>query len=359
MKQLERELIKRLLATVGICLLAEGILLIPVRELLLPAAAGAAAYESSAATLGGMDILRILRSLFFGGGQREVLGIFARSGAFFLLLMSGILLMIPLAAGTIVFVRLAAARFEELQKLRDAERLEYEQKRNLMFSDFAHDLRTPIMTIAGYARALSDHMVEDPAMQEEYLDAIRRKSERMSELINLLFDYAKLGSLDYRLTLKRCDINALAAEAAAAVYTDAEEAGMELTAEIPETPFMVMADKTQAGRILNNFLMNAIRHNPEGTRIAVLARRLAGVEYIAVADTGVPIQGDAEKLFDPFVKEDSSRSGDKGSGLGLSISRKAAELHGWKVSLEQPYEDYTKAFVICVPEDCGDSDRNE
>lgn len=356
MKQLERELVTRLLAVAGVCILAELLLMIPVRELLLPAAASAAAYEPPGPLSGG-DILLILRSLFFGGGQREILGIFARSGAAFLLILSGILLMLPLIAGTIVFVRLAAARFDELQKIRDAERLEYEQRRNLMFSDFAHDLRTPVMTITGYSRALCDHMVEDPAMQEEYLDAIRRKSERMGELINLLFDYAKLGSLDYKLTLKKCDINELAAETAAAVYMDAEEAGMELTADIPETPFTVMADKAQAGRILNNLLMNAVRHNPEGTKIAVLVRHLAGVEYIAVADTGLPIAGDAEKLFDPFVKADSSRTGDKGSGLGLSISKKAAELHGWKLTLEQPYEDYTKAFVICVPEDDGDAEE--
>ena len=131
----------------------------------------------------------------------------------------------------------------------------------------------------------------------------------------------------------------------------AEEAGMEFNIMIPEEPYSVQADRAQAGRIFTNLITNAIRHNPQGTEIAVIGRRLAGVEYIAVADTGRTIEGDTAKLFDPFVKGDASRTGDKGSGLGLSISKKIAELHGWELSLQQPYEKYTKAFVLCIPED--------
>lgn len=351
MDHIKKDLAKRLLIITGLCFLAESVLSILVREVLLPAAASLARFESTHGTLELRDFLEILRTLVFGDNQVAVMGIFTRSGAFLLLLLSAVLLLLPYLAGVVIAANIAAAQFEVLQKEREAEHAAYEEKRNLMISDFAHDLRTPIMTITGYARALSDHMVEDPAMQAEYLDAIRRKSERVSELINLLFDFARLGSTNYKLTLGSCDMNELALETAAALYTDAEEAGMEFNIMIPEEPYSVQADRAQAGRIFTNLITNAIRHNPQGTEIAVIGRRLAGVEYIAVADTGRTIEGDTAKLFDPFVKGDASRTGDKGSGLGLSISKKIAELHGWELTLQQPYEKYTKAFVLCIPED--------
>ena len=94
-----------------------------------------------------------------------------------------------------------------------------------------------------------------------------------------------------------------------------------------------------------------MRHNPSGTKIAVSVKRIAGAELLAVADRGVPIEGQAAKLFEPFVKGDKSRSGDRGSGLGLSICKMIADMHGWSIGLAQPYEGYTKAFVVKITED--------
>ena len=328
---------------------AEFLILLIIRSILIPFALAAAQMEKPA-EIGFFDILFALLSVISGKGQITAAGLFARSGAVVLILLSLFLLAAPVAAGIVFYASMVAARVDELQKQRDAEHKAFDAERNLMLSDFAHDLRTPIMTISGYAGALQDGMVKDGETREEYIDAIRRKSERMSELINLLFDYVRLGSSNFRLDPVKCDFNKLIAETAAALYTDVEEAGMELYADIPEESFMADADKAQAGRILNNLIVNAVRHNPKGTKIAVTVRRLAGAEIVAVADSGVPIEGDPEKLFEPFVKGDGSRSGDKGSGLGLSISRKIAVMHGWTLDLEQPFGEYTKAFVLKVQE---------
>ena len=219
-----------------------------------------------------------------------------------------------------------------------------------MFSDFAHDLRTPIMTISGYAGALSDGVVKDETQKKQYLTAIRAKADRMSELITLLFDYTKLGSVNFHLKKEPVDRNELLRETAASAFSDMEDAGMELLAEIPEEPYVVSADRAQVSRVIGNLLTNAIRHNPAGTKIAVGVRRLAGMEMIAVADTGVTIEKDPKQLFEPFVKGDDSRSETKGSGLGLSIAKKIVDMHGWEIELRQPFGKYTKAFVISVPE---------
>ena len=350
MENLKSFLITRLLIVAAAAGAIEALLQFAVQTVLLPLAAYLANTGSDAGLVRRTDLLTILRIILAGNTQGAVLGILARSQVLLILMFSLFLLLVPIVSGLIIYARLVTARVNELQKIRDAEREALYAERNLMLSDFAHDLRTPIMTISGYAGAISDGVVTDPEMKAEYIDAIRRKSDRMSTLINLLFEYVKLGSTGFALAKKDCDMNELAAETAAALYTDMEDAGMELLAEIPEEPFIAEADKAQAGRILNNLLVNAMRHNSSGTRIAVLVKRLAGMEEIAVADTGARIEKDPEQLFEPFVKGDDSRSGDKGSGLGLSISKKIADMHGWELSLVQPYGEYTKAFVLRVPE---------
>ena len=351
MDNLKSYLITRLLAVMGAVVVIEIIVLTPVRRILLPIAAHVAQMETVSNSLRLQDIIGLLYIMLFGRGEGAVLGVLGRSQIFLLLLAIGMILLAPPAGGVMVYAWLVARRVNELEEQREKESEAYSAKRNRMFSDFAHDLRTPITTIAGYAGALSDGMVKEPAQQKEYLEAIRRKSERMSELINLLFDYVKLGSTDYKLNKKDCDVNALVAEIAASLYTDMEEAGMELIADIPETPFVVNLDRSQAGRLINNLLINAMRHNPSGTKIAVSVKRIAGAELLAVADSGVPIEGQAAKLFEPFVKGDKSRSGDRGSGLGLSICKMIADMHGWSIGLAQPYEGYTKAFVVKITED--------
>jgi len=350
MDQLKRYLITRLLFVTGFVIAAELVLMLPVRFVILPLAAGISSYENATGTFHIADIVSMFGNLFFGNNPNLVLGVLARSKIILLLLLAAVLFLIPLAAGILIYTRLVEIKVDELQKARDAEREAYDRQRNLLLSDFAHDLRTPITTISGYAQALNDGVVRDPAMQRDYLEAIHRKSERMAELITLLFDYVKLGSAGFTLNKKPCDFNALVAEVTASLYTDIEDAGDELIVNIPETPFMAEADRAQTGRILHNLLINAIRHNEPGTMIAVTVRRLAGVELVAVADSGVKIEKKAEDLFDPFVKGDDSRSGGKGSGLGLSISKKIADMHGWELTLEQPFESYTKAFVLKVPE---------
>ena len=350
MERFKGFLIRRLVLVLAAIAAAEALILVPVEGLLLPHIGYLARIETSTGRFRIGDILLILNSLFFGGGQSAVLGLVTRSTIVILLVMAAILLLAPIFFGVLLYAGMVTRRVDALQRERDAEREAFDARRNLMLSDFAHDLRTPIMTISGYAGALSDGMVKDPDTQAEYLKAIRLKSDRMAELIELLFDYVKLGSVGFSINKKLIDLNALTAECAAALYTDIEDAEMTLVAEIPEQPFSAEADRTQIGRILTNLITNAIRHNPPGTKIAVSIRRLAGAELVAVADSGVPITKPVEELFDPFVKGDDSRSESRGSGLGLTIAKKIADMHGFDLTLQQPAGEYTKAFVLRVPE---------
>ena len=112
---------------------------------------------------------------------------------------------------------------------------------------------------------------------------------------------------------------------------------------------MVLADPIQLARVIENLLSNAIRHNAAGTEVALMMVREAGVAYVVVADTGEPIGENPEDLFQPFTRGDAARSAKGGSGLGLSICKRVADMHGFGLSLVQPYGRFPKAFVLQCP----------
>ena len=275
-----------------------------------------------------------------------------RAFLLFLAVLAGtLLILLPYLIGAFCFARITAAQFDKMEQERVREQKEYDRKRNLMLSDVAHDLRTPMTTVSGYAKALTDGMVENKEKQREYLMAIQRKSVRMNELIELLFEYVKLDSAGFTLNRKKVDLYELLRENAAMLYSDLEEAGMEFEIDIPETALYVQADAIQLSRVITNLLNNARKHNPSGCRIALQAWQDQRVICVAVADNGPLIPEElAEQLFEPFSRGDVSRGSEGGSGLGLSIAKKIVEMHGWKLTLEQyrgqTEDGYTKKFKI-------------
>lgn len=267
---------------------------------------------------------------------------------FLFLLVAVIIMLFPYVIAAITYAKLVVEEVRAIEARRDAQKQEFDRKRNLMLSDIAHDLRTPITTIYGYSKAIIDGMVTE-GKQQEYLMAIYNKSARMSDLTNLLFEYVKLDSEGFSLEKEELDLSELLRENAALLFSDIEEAGMELSVDIPEKEERIVADRMQLSRCVTNLLVNAMRHNPPGTKIELALRKQAGIWLVIVADTGEEIpEKIKDHLFDPFSKGDNSRKSGKGSGLGLSIVDKVVQMHGWQLKLEQPYGKYQKAFVITI-----------
>lgn len=267
---------------------------------------------------------------------------------FLFLLVAVIIMLFPYVIAAITYAKLVVEEVRAIEARRDAQKQEFDRKRNLMLSDIAHDLRTPITTIYGYSKAIMDGMVTE-GKQQEYLMAIYNKSARMSDLTNLLFEYVKLDSEGFALEKEELDLSELLRENAALFFSDIEEAGMELSVDIPEKEERIVADRMQLSRCVTNLLVNAMRHNPPGTKIELALRKQAGIWLVIVADTGEEIpEKIKDHLFDPFSKGDNSRKSGKGSGLGLSIVDKVVQMHDWQLKLEQPYGKYQKAFVITI-----------
>ncbi|RDY29933.1 sensor histidine kinase [Lachnotalea glycerini] len=238
------------------------------------------------------------------------------------------------------------------RKLRDSEkkRMIMENERMQLFSHIAHDLKTPMTTISGYAGALASGMVEEPDKQQEYYLAMKAKSGQMNQLIDQLLSYSKLGMPQYRMNFVKVDLAELLRVSCAALFGEVESKQMKLELRLPDKPIFYMADSLETTRAIGNLLTNAIRHNPAGSLLFVGIAEEPGRVEIQVADNGVVIpEAIAGNLFEPFVSGSDSRSAGSGTGLGLAIVKKVMEQHSGEVDLLDAPSPYTKMFVLRFP----------
>ena len=152
-------------------------------------------------------------------------------------------------------------KLEELLQQEKEQKKAYDKARNLMLSDITHDIKTPITTICGYAKTLTDGVIPlSEEKRQEYLQAIYVKSMRMSELVTMLFEYIKMDSEGFTLHKEKTDVCELLREVIAMMYTDFEEKGMELEIEIPDKLDSIELDKSQMTRVITNILNNALKY---------------------------------------------------------------------------------------------------
>ena len=219
--------------------------------------------------------------------------------------ISGIVIMIiPIIVASLLFSKALMDEVHRMEQKAEELRMVYEKKRNLMLSDIAHDLRTPITTIAGYSKALNDDMVVSEEKKREYLQAIENKSARMTDLINLLFDYVRLDSANYGLRKDEINLPELLRTIAASLYSDIEEKGMEFEISIPEEVHMISLDRVQFSRVIVNLINNAMKHNEAGTTISLEMKKEKDKIQIIVSDNGSLIPAFLmEHIFEPVAAD--------------------------------------------------------
>lgn len=289
-------------------------------------------------TLGDSLVISMDSPMFAGRfGQVYALGLlFLFFGLFFISLL-------PYFLGAYAFYRTVNKKMNELLEEEKEQQREFERQKNLLLSDIAHDIKTPVTTICGYSKALSEGVAAQDK-QKEYLDAIYNKSMRMSELVTLLFEYVTLESAGFELHKEMGDMGELVRENVALLYSEYEEKGIEVEIDIPEEKIFYEMDKVQMSRAVSNLLTNALRYGKDNGKVLVRLKDGA----VTVADDGIEIEPEfAEHIFEPFARADKARSTKGGSGLGLSISSKIVQMHGGKLKLDCNFGDgYTKAFII-------------
>lgn len=259
-------------------------------------------------------------------------------------------------SGSAEFVQICDSFNNMSEQLKQSEKakMKMEEQKQKMLADISHDLKTPITTIQGYAKALADGMIAEEE-QKKYLDKIYNKSVDLTDLINTFYEYSKLEHPDFYFCFENIEIYEFLREYLAVRYEEISDKGFELELDIPEESAMCNVDKLQLKRAFDNIVNNSLKHNPKGTKIFIKVNMDEQGENpfikIIIADNGVGIpQEIAKNIFEPFVVGDDSRNSRQGSGLGLSISKKIIEGHGGNVTIEPREESqYSTSFKILIP----------
>lgn len=231
-----------------------------------------------------------------------------------------------------------------------------------MVASVSHDLKTPLTVIRGYAQALCERRV-DGERADAYHRTIYERAIAAAGLLDELSVYVRTEHPDLPLELSLADARALVTAAVEEVRPRAEQTGCALEVELGSQAAPVMADAALFRRMMVNLVGNAFDHNPAGTRVLVRCsvRRSPhgeGEVRILVADTGVGVPAEmAAHVFDPFVTENAARSAGGGTGLGLTIALRAAELMGGTIRLEErPAPPWATEFTATLPLADGLSD---
>lgn len=218
---------------------------------------------------------------------------------------------------------------------RMAARLEHDEARQRDFlADVAHELRTPVTAIEGFACALEDGTARNDEDRREAAAFIREEAARMRELVRELQELTWLD-LDPPVRSEQVDLAELCREALARQRSAARRRGVELVG--PEGVVQGYTDPAHVATILGNLVSNAIKATPEGGRVEVRATGEGGDAVLTVTDTGVGISPEhIPYLFDRLFRVDASRvrGDDGGSGLGLSIVKRLAMLLGGRVTVQ-------------------------
>lgn len=217
-------------------------------------------------------------------------------------------------------------------------RYQMDQYRRNTTNAMAHDLKTPLMAISGYAENLQNNI--HPEKHKHYVESILNNVQYMNEMIGDILELSKVEISGRRSEKTEVYLAALTDTLLKKYEVLIEERGLHVHIQ-GETA--VQVDSGWINQALDNLLGNAIKYADKGTDIRVcISEDFYEVRNMARDNLGQPI----EKLAEPFVKGDNSRSGKQGTGIGLAIVRQIAELHGFTLELESGNEEFVARLVF-------------
>ncbi|HJU56575.1 MAG TPA: sensor histidine kinase [Pyrinomonadaceae bacterium] len=200
-----------------------------------------------------------------------------------------------------------------------------------------HDLRSPLTVISGVISFFtSGRLGELSPEQKNMVAMMERNTQSLIELVNDLLDASKLESGTMRLELASINIRGVVDELRESMEPLAKEKEIKLVETLPTDLPPVRADRAKLRRILLNLLSNALKFTQKGGTVEVRAAREGDRVRVAVVDTGVGIAPeDVARLFDKYEQaRNRATRGEKGTGLGLYITKQLVELHGSEIKVE-------------------------
>jgi len=211
----------------------------------------------------------------------------------------------------------------------------------------SHEVRTPLTSIIGYAKTLRrPEFSDDPAVREEFLEAIERQGDRLSRLVQNLLAASRIEDERGRLTLAPVSLAEVMEDVLATLGPRGRRVAVSLSKDLP----LVISDRQRVELILTNLVDNALKFSSPGTSCEVTAWREGGTVGISVQDRGIGIAPEhLDRIFERFYQVDSSVTrGYGGVGLGLSLVKELITSLGGTIEVSSA-SGQGSAFVVRIP----------
>ena len=218
------------------------------------------------------------------------------------------------------------------------------QLRKQMTADIAHDLRTPLMVIAGYLEALRDGTLKPTSARFE---AMQQEATLLQRLIDDLRTLSLADAGELKLMRQPIDPSELLEQVRQSFEPIASEQSIGLTVKSEGASPSVFIDRDRMAQVLENLVSNALRYTPAGGVITLQVESHTEGVRLAVSDTGEGITPEnLPNIFERFYRTDASRTQSQNeSGLGLAIAKSIVEAHGGKISAESQVGIGTRIMI--------------
>ncbi|MFQ7263850.1 MAG: sensor histidine kinase [Lachnospiraceae bacterium] len=231
------------------------------------------------------------------------------------------------------------------------EKLDAEQEQKELISNIAHDLKTPITAIKGYAEGILDGVADTPDKQERYLRTIYNKANEMNTLINELTLYSKIDTNKIPYNFQKINVKEYFMDCAEELGLDLENQHVHLSYfNYVGDDVTIIADPEQLRRVIHNIVGNSIKYMraDHQDRISIRINDVGDFVQVEIEDNGKGIaKKDLPYIFDRFYRADASRnSAAGGSGIGLSIVKKIIEDHGGKIWATSKEDEGTVMYFV-------------
>lgn len=240
-----------------------------------------------------------------------------------------------------------AMAIQQDQLIEKIERIELENKKlqsssnhkSDYLSHVSHELRTPLAGILGFSKMLREEIYGTlNEKQKQYVNGIRISGEHLLALVNDFLDLSKIEANKEELFLETVAVEDICLAAISIVQPKANEQNLDLILKLSDQVDFCKVDQRKIKQILINLLSNAIKFTEKGS-VTLQVEKIDCLLTFCVIDTGIGIkEEDQNKLFQPFQQIHSNLSRKhKGTGLGLALSRKLAQLHEGNLTLKSEY----------------------